>query len=179
MSDPVSPLPTIREFGGHDWFLTKFSRRNLPHWELTGSTYFITIRVHREVGRPFLDAQLAKIVISALVEADKKSYDLYAFVVMPDHVHMLIKPLFGKKLSSIMKILKGATAYQINQKLMRSGKFWQTENFDHLVRDATGLKHKWEYIKENPVKAKLAKKPEDYPYSSFYTPMSQLVDSLP
>lgn len=161
-------LPKIREFDGHDWFLTKITRRNLPHWELNGSTYFITTTVHSEIGKPFLNPNLAELVISALNREDKKSYDLQAFVVMPDHVHIIIKPLFGKKLQEIMKTLKGSTAYQINKMLNRTGKFWQSENFDHLIRDAIGLRQKWEYIKENPVKARLVGKAEDYPYSSFY-----------
>jgi REP-associated tyrosine transposase len=52
--------------------------------------------------------------------------------------------------------------------LERTGKFWQQENFNHLIRDAIGLREKWEYIKNNPVKARLVEHAEDYPYSSFY-----------
>ncbi len=171
MSDTKdSSLPKIREFDGHDWYLTKISRRNLPHWELTGSTYFITIRVHSELGKPFFDHDLAQVMMSGLYRNDKKSYDLQAFVIMPDHLHIILKPLSGTRLSEIMKNLKGSTAYQINKMLNRSGKFWQVENFDHLIRDGLGLREKWEYVKENPVKAKLVDKAEAYPYSSFYAP---------
>ena len=161
-------LPKIREFNGHDWYLTKTYRRNLPHWELTGSTYFITIRVHSDLGAPFFNRDLAGIMLSALHRGDKESYDLQAFVVMPDHVHLILKPLSGTKLQEVMKNLKGSTAYQINKVLNRTGKFWQAENFDHLIRDGLGLREKWEYIKENPVKAKLVNNAEAYPYSSFY-----------
>ncbi len=122
-TDKPPPLPKIREFDGHDWFLTKVSRRNLPHWELNGSTYFITTKVQPEIGKPFLNPNLAGLVISSLNREDKKSYDLQAFVVMPDHVHIIMKPLFGKKLQDIMKVLKGSTAYQINSVLNRTGKF--------------------------------------------------------
>ena len=87
---------------------------------------------------------------------------------MPDHLHIIIKPLYGNKLSEILKKMKGSSSYQINRLLNRSGKFWQTENFDHLIRDARGLSEKWEYVKQNPVKAKLVQKAADYPYSSFY-----------
>lgn len=69
-----------------------------------------------------------------------------------------------------MKTLKGFSSHQINKMLNRTGKFWQTENFDHLIRDANSLAQKWEYIKDNPVNTKLVNKPEDYPYSSFYVP---------
>jgi REP element-mobilizing transposase RayT len=163
-----SPFPKIREFDGHDWFLTKTYRRNLPHWELNGSTYFITIRVDANVGKPFSSPELASFMVSTLYRNDKSHYDLQAFVIMPDHLHIIIKPLFGKKLQEIKKILKGSSSYQINKMLNRTGKFWQTENFDHLIRDGLNLQQKWEYIKDNPVKAKLVSKPEDYPFSSFY-----------
>lgn len=164
------PLPRVREFDGHDWFLTSISQRNLPHWELKGSTYFITARVVPDVGKPFLNSRLATLMTSILNSGDKKSYDLQAFVVMPDHVHVIIKPLFGKRLQDIMQILKGSSAYQINKVLNRKGKFWQTENFDYLIRNALSLRQKWEYVKENPLKAGFVSKAEDYPYSSFYVP---------
>jgi putative transposase len=168
--NPNNPpvLPKIREFDGHDWYLTNINRRNLPHWELNGSTYYITIRVHPEVGKPFFNRNLAGNMISVLYKGDKKNYDLQAFVVMPDHVHIIIKPLFGKKLHEIMKNLKGSSAYEFNKILNRSGKFWQTENFDHLIRNSLSLREKWEYIKQNPVKSKLVNIAEEYPYSSFY-----------
>ena len=105
-TEQPSPLPKIREFDGHDWYLTKTHRRNLPHWELTGSTYFITTRVHLELGKPFLNRDLALVIISALYRNDKASYDLQAFVIMPDHLHIILKPLSGSKLQEIMKNLK-------------------------------------------------------------------------
>lgn len=107
---------------------------------------------------------------SALFAGHKKSYDLQAYVIMPDHVHLLLKPIKDGSLSEIMKTIKGSTAYQINQLLNRTGKFWQTENFDRLIRHSIELREKWEYIKENPVVAKLVRSAEEYPYSSFYSP---------
>lgn len=163
-------LPQIRDFDGHDWFLTKTYRRNLPHWELNGSTYFITIRVDPQVGQPFRNHKIAKYITSFLYLDHHGKYDLQAFVVMPDHLHIIMKPLSGKTLAQIMQGIKGSTAYHINKMLNRTGKFWQVENFDHLIRNAIGLGQKWEYIKENPVKAKLVENAEDYPYSSFYVP---------
>ncbi len=163
-------LPKIRQFDGHDWYSTKIHRRNLPHWELEGSTYFITIRVNPTLGTPFHDPNLAKLIISNLFLDDKKKYLLQAYVVMPDHLHLIIKPISGNRLAKIMQNLKGLSAYNINRILNRTGKFWQSESFDHLIRDEVGLRQKWEYIKENPVKAKLVNKAEDYPYSSFYVP---------
>lgn len=161
-------LPQIRTFDGHDWYSTKTYRRNLPHWELKGSTYFITVRVDAKVGKPFKDPSISKEMESILFNEDEKKYQLHAYVVMPDHLHFIIKPILGTTLAQIMRTLKGSSAYTINRLLSRTGKFWQTENFDHLIRDSIGLREKWEYIKENPVKAKLVVNAEDYPFSSFY-----------
>jgi len=132
-------LPEIRKFNGHDWFSTKTYHRNLPHWELKGSTY--TICVDSQVGKPFCDLHAAKFMISSLSCHHKKMYLLHAYVVMPDHLHFIIKPILNNSLSQIMKILKGSTAYNINKILNRTGKFWQT---------------------------KLVDKAENYPFSSFY-----------
>ncbi len=161
-------LPKIRQFDGHDWYLTKTYKRNLPHWELKGSTYFITIRVRTEIGKPFLNQSLASFMLSHLLKSDKINYDLQAFVIMPDHLHIIIKPIAGNPLSEIMKNLKGSSSFQLNKMLGRTGPLWQVENFDHLIRDEIGLQQKWQYIKENPVKAKLVDQPERYPYSSFF-----------
>lgn len=163
-------LPQIRKFDGHDWYSTKTSRRNLPHWELQGSTYFITVRVDPQVGKPFKDPSLAKLMMSIVLRDDTKKYLLQAYVIMPDHLHLIIKPISGNRLSQIMQYLKGMSAFAMNKHLKRTGKFWQTENFDHLIRDSLGLREKWEYIKANPVKARLVADPENYPFSSFYKP---------
>lgn len=161
-------LPKVREFDGHDWFSTKIQRRNLPHWELEGSTYFITICVDSKIDRPFLNPNIAMTLISFLNRDDNKKYVLHAYVVMPDHLHIIIKPILGYSLSTIMQKLKGGSAYTINKLLNRKGKFWQVENFDHLIRDGIGLREKWEYIKQNPVNAKIVNYAEEYPFSSFY-----------
>jgi len=161
-------LPKIREFDGHDWSSTRTQRRNLPHWELIGSTYFITVCVDSSLGKPFFDPLLAKTLITYLHRDDKQKYLLYAYVIMPDHLHIIIKPLAEFSLPEIMQRLKGGSAYSINKLLNRTGKFWQKESFDHLIRDGLGLREKWDYIKENPVKANIIEHAEDYPFSSFY-----------
>ena len=93
--------------------------------------------------------------------------DLLAAVVMPDHVHLLFNALRGKDgwtfpSIEIMQSLKGATAHRINKLLHRSGPVWEEESFDHVLRTGESLKHKCEYIRQNPVRAGLVQKPEDY-----------------
>ena len=166
--EPVNILPAIRNFGGHDWFTTNIYSRNLPHWELKGSTYFISFRVDSKRGKPFLNEGAAKLMIATLHRYNQKKYILHAFVVMPDHVHIIIKPILNNSLIKIMHNLKGSSAYEINKHFNLSGKFWQSESFDHLIRDSIHLRDKWNYIRDNPVEAKLANKAEDYPFSSFF-----------
>jgi putative transposase len=139
-----SNLPKIRQFDGHDWYSTKIHRRNLPHWELEGSTYFITIRVDSSLGTPFQNPNLAMLLVSTLLLDDKKKYLLHAYVIMPDHLHLIIKPLSGNKLAKIMQSLKGSSAFNINRILNRTGKFWQSESFDHLIKDEIDLRQKWD-----------------------------------
>jgi REP element-mobilizing transposase RayT len=90
---------------------------------------------------------------------------LHAFVVMPNHVHLLITPKLP--VPRIMNGLKGAAARQANSILSRKGKhFWQDESFDHWVRTSKEFDNIRTYIENNPVSAGLAAKPQDWPWSS-------------
>jgi len=86
---------------------------------------------------------------------------------MPDHVHLLFLPLRDEDgwqfpLVDILQCLKGTTAHRINRLLHTSGPVWEEESFDHVLRSDESLKEKCEYIRQNPVKAGLVQKPEDY-----------------
>ena len=92
---------------------------------------------------------------------------LYAAVVMPDHVHLLFLPLWDENgrpfaLVDILQCLKSATAHRINKLFHTSGPVWEEESFDHVLRSDESLREKCEYIRQNPVKAGLVARPEDY-----------------
>jgi len=92
-------------------------------------------------------------------------YALHAFVVMPNHVHLLITPMVS--LSRITNGLKGVTAREANAILHRTGQhFWQGESIDHWVRNPAQFDRIHAYIESNPVSAGLATKPEAWPWSS-------------
>jgi Rad3-related DNA helicase/REP element-mobilizing transposase RayT len=98
--------------------------------------------------------------ISAAVEEALKFFDgerywLGAFVIMPNHVHVLVRPLNGYTLSQILHSWKSFTAKRVNAMLEREGKVWQDESFDSIVRDETALGKFSNYIQDNPAKAKL------------------------
>ena len=76
-----------------------------------------------------------KVVEDALFFFDGKRYDLIAFVVMPNHVHLLIKLKEGYGLVDIMRSIKSFTAKKINENENRVGPVWQSESYDRLIRD--------------------------------------------
>jgi len=92
-------------------------------------------------------------------------YELAAYVVMPNHVHVVLTP--HAPLSRITNTLKGVSARHGNQILGRTGKpFWQYESYDHWVRTRSEYQRIVAYIERNPVAAGLVEKPEDWPWSS-------------
>src|SRR5947209_1640064 len=98
-----------------------------------------------------------------------KRYDLVLAVVMPDHVHVLLCPRQRNTgtwydLAGIMKGMKGASARKINQLLGTSGKVWQQESYDRIVRDEQELEEKIQYIWENPLRAGLVDDPERFEF---------------
>lgn len=95
------------------------------------------------------------VVESALLHFDGDRYDLLDYVVMPNHVHVLVSPKEGHSMSSILHSWKRFTAREINKRLGATGQFWQHESFDHLVRGAGPLEGFIRYIRENPKKARL------------------------
>ncbi len=100
--------------------------------------------------------EIAAELESALRHFDGDRYILDAFVVMPNHVHVLVKPLPGHDLEEILHSWKSFTAHRINKRLGRSGQLWEHESFDHLLRSSKQLENLRKYIHENPRKAGLA-----------------------
>jgi len=86
------------------------------------------------------------------------------FVVMPNHVHVLMTPIPPFELEQVLGSIKGFSSKQINMELGRQGAFWQRESYDHIVRDAEQLEAFQRYIQNNPVKAKLSA--GEYRYAS-------------
>ncbi len=110
--------------------------------------------------------EIASMVVAAIRAGDTgfKRYHLHAYVVMPNHVHMLVTPSVPSP--SWLGPLKGFTAHEANRILGTEGsRFWQDESYDHLVREGEFERIR-RYIEWNPVKAGLAANPEEFPWSS-------------
>jgi len=113
------------------------------------------------------DARVASVVADALLRGDsgRHFYRLRAWVIMPNHVHVVLRP--KTVLPVITRWLKGSTARQANLILGRTGEaFWQNESFDHRVRDEEELERIIRYAERNPVSAGLSANPGDWPWSS-------------
>lgn len=92
----------------------------------------------------------------------------HAWCVMPNHVHTIFTPHTGWAWSEIAGSWRSFTAKQCNRALGRAGRFWQRDPFDRYIRDQEHFGKTLRYIEDNPVKARLCDKPEDWPWSSAY-----------
>jgi putative DNA methylase len=178
----------------HILFVTTFHSRRLPHYHSVGHATFVTWRLHDSLppkrsfppaiasGQAFLALDrildsastgplflrmpgVAKMVMDAIHFRDQQVYQLHAFVVMPNHVHLLMTPL--EAVSKVMQSIKRFTAREGNRMLGLTGQpFWQDESYDRLVRNDTEFARIVHYIERNPVTAGLAATPEEFPWSS-------------
>ncbi len=109
--------------------------------------------------------RIAEMVQENLWYHDGKSYRLLAWVIMPNHVHVLIE-VWEIPLGEILKNWKSYTAKQANRILGRAGTFWEEDYFDRYARDERNFWQYVHYIENNPAKAKLVHAPEDWVWSS-------------
>ena len=110
---------------------------------------------------------VARMMVEAILQGQNIlcHYTLHAFVVMANHIHLLITPLVPTP--KLLQSLKGITARRANQTLGLTGQaFWQEESYDRWVRDDKEFRRNRAYIEENPVRAGLVVMAEDYPWSS-------------
>ena len=102
-------------------------------------------------GSCILKHQEAQDILKEIIfNRDGIDYNVIAYVIMPNHVHMLIQPYENITLSKILHSIKGLSALRINSALKRAGKLWMSESFDRIVRSSDSLKHYIHYIQRNP-----------------------------
>jgi len=101
------------------------------------------------------DSRIAKIVADTIRHFHGQRYQLLAWCVMPNHVHVIFSPLGEHTLETILHAWKSYSAHEANKLLGRTGHFWQREYFDHLVRHEASLLKITRYVQENPQKAGL------------------------
>ncbi len=101
------------------------------------------------------EAANAKVVADALAFFHAIRYRLFAWCVMPNHVHAVLQPMHGHDLPAILHSWKSYTAKQMNKLRGTRGQFWATEYYDHLIRDERDLQAQIAYVLANPQKAGL------------------------
>ncbi len=146
-------------------------RRDLPHWQAGGSTYFVTFRLHKPETASPLTAEERSLVRAAILSVHEQMWRVHVLTVMPTHAHVVATPLQqspGKwySLSMILQRVKGSSAYQINARRRSTGQIWQRESFDRIVRDEAEYVEKAAYILNNAVKAGLAE--DGWTYDGFW-----------
>jgi putative transposase len=151
----------------------------LKRFQKSGQTHFLTFSCYQR--RPFLNAIESKSIFESALERVRLRFHLcvYGYVVMPEHVHLLIsepggapfKPLFGLSggespwtLADAIKSLKQGVSRRL---IGEADHFWQKRYYDFNVRDHSQLMEKLRYIHRNPVKRGLCERPEDWQWSSF------------
>jgi REP element-mobilizing transposase RayT len=119
---------------------------------------FVKLEKYLDAGRGeclLREPRVAQIVQVALEHFNDRRYRLFAWCVMPNHVHAALKLFPSFSLQDVLQSWKSFTAKKANSILNRAGAFWQREYFDRLVRDEAELRRVCRYILQNPIKAGL------------------------
>jgi putative transposase len=129
-------------------------------------TFFVTTNCHQRQAI-FRDAERARLMLNVLQENRRKGrFLLHEFVVMPDHIHLLLTPASDVSLEKAVQFIKGGFSFRVKKELGFHDEVWQQSFTEHRVKDAVDYEHHRDYIRMNPVRARLAGAPEEYAYSS-------------
>jgi putative transposase len=112
----------------------------------------------------FHNERWAKLLVDTLYHYRGTAYLLHEFVIMPDHIHVLMTPITS--LEKAVQFIKGGFSYRVKKDLGSNMEIWQMGFQDQRIRDATDYDLHVNYIRHNPVRKHLCESPQDYPYSS-------------
>lgn len=108
---------------------------------------------------------VANAVENVLLEGNARIYQLRAWVIMPNHAHVVLD-IWRIPMSDIVQRWKGKSSRLANAILARGGRFWQADYFDTVIRDEQHLRRAIRYTEQNPVKAHLVKSPREWLWGS-------------
>ena len=132
----------------------------------SSSTYFITAGTYCKT-HVLQSDRMAELFCKTLFDyRDAGKFRLHAFVVMPNHIHLLITVPEGMTLERVMQFIKGGFSHRAGKLFGIRSAIWQKSFVDRRVRDLREYEKFQEYIHQNPVKSGLAAAPAEYPYSS-------------
>ncbi len=137
----------------------------LQRFQQSGQFHFITFSCYRR--QPLLSSPQAKDMLEQILEHTRAQQGLLiaAYVLMPEHVHLLTDEPRIATIATFLQILKQRSSRVL--KVPETEQFWQRRYYDRNVSTHTEALEKVEYIHRNPVKRGLVSAPEDYPWSSF------------
>jgi len=161
MADSI-PQSKLQELNlwRQQWERTHPEPRKEEDWEAYAKHYMTLIERWMDEGHGecvFQDAECAEILREALMQYAGERYDLFAYVVMPNHCHVVVQPLSDWELEKIIGRWKGASGRVVNAKLGRSGALWQQESYDRIIREEKHLRRVVRYVGKNPEKAGIAR----------------------
>lgn len=125
-------------------------RGGLPHWRLDGVVSFVTWRLSKsqfDLSPPEKSA-----VLETIMYSENRDFLLYAYVIMNDHVHVLVQPNENKSLEKIIHSWKSYSARRLQADFRRLNRVWQREYFDRIVRNDEEFTEKSGYILNNPLR---------------------------
>lgn len=150
----------------YNWLMVK-----LRHYDNEGTARFVTFNCYRNM--PALDSELAKSTfLTYLIEARKKhNFRIYGYVVMPNHVHLVLHPPEGMKLGLVIGQIKSKVARHLlsDVKVPDGARrvFWQKRCYDHNCRSPESVIEKINYCHTNPVRSGLVEVPGQWKWSSY------------
>lgn len=148
----------------------------LTHRTGPGWTYFVTTKSWESTFL-FQSVRTAEIVVGKMLEyRDKGNYSLHDFVVMPNHLHLILTPL-ASSLEKCMQLIKGGSSFEINKLQGGRTAIWQSGFHESRVKSWEEYRTKRDYVNFNPVAAKLVERPEDWEFSS--ASRKYLLDPIP
>ncbi|MEA1880088.1 MAG: transposase [Campylobacterota bacterium] len=147
---------------------------------LEGYSYYLTLVTQGR--KPLLIDNIDLLRDAFRRSKERYDYDIEAIVILPDHIHMIIKPKIPKEYSKIIKHVKRSFVYGLDQETKAEAKtdisyakyhrghagIWQERFYEHMIRDEKDWLEKMEYIRSNPVKHGYIEDINDWEYSSFY-----------
>lgn len=128
--------------------------------------YFVTTHTwqRREI---FRKEAPARILLDQILDCRERGfYKLHAFVIMPDHLHLLLTPAEDASLEKAIQMIKGGSSHRIKKELLYRWPIWQPGFHDRWIRSAEEFQARLDYIAQNPVAARVAESISDYALSS-------------
>jgi putative transposase len=130
------------------------------------TTYFITICAHMHQNL-FQRTEVAQLMVATLFKyRDAEEFELHEYVIMPDHIHVLLSLRDEQKLSRAIQLIKGGFSHTLRENGIEMREVWQQRYHDRRIRDDNEFAGIAEYIRQNPVRRGLVETARDYPYSS-------------